>query len=69
MNVSHTKPVRAFSTMTIVIPVSIPITSGSYQFVKRIEGIHESVPAPGTVSVAIFHRAQHAHGRIRQKWQ
>src|SRR5579871_5363042 len=32
MKVSHTKPVRAFSAISIVIPVSIPTTSGSYHF-------------------------------------
>src|SRR5437899_2631812 len=33
MNVSHTKPDRAFSAISIVMPVSIPTTSGSYQSV------------------------------------
>src|SRR5438270_11969823 len=32
MNVSHTKPVRRFSAINKMIPVSIPITSESYQF-------------------------------------
>src|SRR5437868_12662656 len=32
MNVSHTKPVRRFSAISKIIPVSIPITSESYQF-------------------------------------
>src|SRR5690349_15586619 len=27
----HTKPVRAFSAISMVMPVSMPITSGSYQ--------------------------------------
>ena len=31
MNVSHTKAVRAFSAITMVIPVSMPTTSLSYQ--------------------------------------
>src|SRR5262249_52008218 len=33
MNVFQTKPVRAFSAITRVMPVSIPITKGSYHFV------------------------------------
>ncbi len=36
---------------------------------QRIEGVHKSVAAPGTVAVAVFHRAEHAHGRILQEWQ
>src|SRR5574340_511456 len=36
MNVSHTNPDRAFSAMIMVIPVSIPITSLSYQFVSGL---------------------------------
>ena len=36
MNVSQTNPVRAFSAMTMVIPVSIPITSWSYQLVSGL---------------------------------
>ena len=31
MKVSQTNPVRAFSAISMVIPVSIPITSVSYQ--------------------------------------
>src|SRR5580704_7688296 len=31
MNVSHTNPVRAFSAINMLIPVSIPTTSLSYQ--------------------------------------
>src|ERR1051326_8463909 len=36
MKVSHTKPVRTFSAMSMVIPVSMPITSVSYQFVSGL---------------------------------
>ena len=36
MKVSHTKPERAFSAISIVIPVSIPTTSLSYQFVSGL---------------------------------
>ena len=32
INVSHTKPVRRFSAISIVIPASMPMTYGSYHF-------------------------------------
>src|SRR5579859_533383 len=37
MNVSHTNPVRTFSAINIVIPVSMPRTSVSYQFVNGLK--------------------------------
>src|SRR5579859_8072025 len=37
MNVSQTKPVRAFSAISMVIPTSIPITSVSYQSVRGLK--------------------------------
>ncbi len=37
MNVFQTNPVRAFSAITMVIPVSIPITSVSYQSVSGLK--------------------------------
>ena len=37
MKVSQTKAVRAFSAITMVIPVSMPITSLSYQFVSGLK--------------------------------
>src|ERR1700722_13717149 len=50
MNVSHTNPERAFSAITSVIPVSIPITSWSYQFVRglnaSINPYRDHVPFP-----------------------
>jgi hypothetical protein len=36
MNVSQTKPVRAFSAMSMVMPVSMPITSVSNQFLAGL---------------------------------
>src|SRR5208282_2311688 len=36
INVSHTKPLRKFSAIKSEIPTSIPITSGSYQFVTGL---------------------------------
>ena len=36
MNISQTNPLRAFSAMTMVIPVSIPITSVSYHFLSGL---------------------------------
>jgi len=36
MNVSHTNPVRAFSAISIVMPVSMPTTSVSYQLVRGL---------------------------------
>src|ERR1700685_241801 len=37
INVSQTKPVRRFSAMSMVIPVSMPITSWSYQLLSRLK--------------------------------
>src|SRR6185369_16078210 len=37
MNVSHTNPDRAFSAISIVIPVSMPITSVSYQSLRGLK--------------------------------
>src|SRR5581483_5082027 len=37
MNVSHTNPVRRFSAISRMIPVSIPITSESYQFLRGLK--------------------------------
>ena len=37
MNVSHTKLLRAFSAMSMVIPVSMPTTSLSYHFVNGLK--------------------------------
>src|SRR4051812_26726153 len=36
MNVSQTKPVRRFSAISRTMPVSIPITSESYQFLSGL---------------------------------
>jgi hypothetical protein len=36
ISVFHTKPVRWFSAISMVIPKSISITSGSYQFVSGL---------------------------------
>ena len=47
MKVSQTNPVRRFSAISMVIPVSIPITSESYQFLSGLKRIDESVLAPG----------------------
>ena len=68
INVSQTNPVRAFSAISIVIPVSIPTTSVSYQFFSGIEGVHESIAAPGR-SIVILDVLQDTHHRLRKKWQ
>ena len=37
MNVSDTKPVRRFPAITMVMPVSIPMTSVSYQLLSGLK--------------------------------
>src|SRR5215469_3845990 len=39
MKVSHTNPVRRFSAINRTIPVSIPITSVSYQFFRGLKAL------------------------------
>src|ERR1700757_5433724 len=39
INVSHTNPVRRFSAISKMIPVSMPITSESYQFFNGLKAL------------------------------
>ena len=69
MNVFQTNPVRKFSAMSNVIPVSIPTTSVSVPLGERVKRIHwKSVLTPGQ-RIVVLHRPQHAHHRLRQKRQ
>ena len=56
MKVFQTNPVRWFSTINMVIPTSMPITSGFTQLFHWVEGIGVAVAAPHAGSRAIFRK-------------
>ena len=68
MKVFHTNPVRKFSAMSKVIPVSIPDV-GVVPSRQWIECIDESVAAPGSVPVAILDCLQHSESFLRKERQ
>ena len=68
MNVSQTNPLRRFSAMIIVIPVSIPITSLSYQFFSGLKAFTNPyrLHAPRRI---LPHVRKHAQRSLRQERQ
>ncbi len=58
----------AFSAISMVIPVSMPMKLLSYQFRKRIECIHKSVLAP-CARILALDGSQNTHRRLGQEWQ
>ena len=68
MNVFHTKPVRTFSAISSVIPVSMPMTSSSYHFVSGLKALTKPYRLHA-LRIAILDRAQHAHHLLRHERQ
>ena len=64
IKVFQTNSVLRFSAMSMVMPVSMPITSGSYHFRRGLKAFNQTVLAPGIKTVLSAHVAKNAQRRF-----